>query len=60
MLERICIDCSPLTGQLRLAHIGKDPRIALETRECAAELKAALIDHMMFNAPTGTEETGVR
>ena len=56
-LNKIKIGHSPLTDTLFLYRHGKDQMLALDKRECEPDLMFALIEHMMHNAPNGSEKT---
>lgn len=55
-LDKIKIGHSPLTDRIMLYRHGKDPRTALESREAEADVMGALVEHMMHEAPKGSEK----
>ena len=55
-LRKIRLGHSPLTDTIFLYRHGKDPGFALDKREAEADVMAVLIDHMMHNAPRGSEK----
>jgi len=55
-LKNVRIGHSPLTDSLYLFRHGKDVGLALEKKDCEAQLFAALVEHMMLNAPKGSHK----
>lgn len=56
ILNKIALGHSKLTDTIFMYRFGKDPRVALEKRKAEADVIAVLIDHMMHNAPKGSEK----
>ena len=55
-VENIKLAHSPLTDKIYLYRHGKDPALALDKREAEADVMAALVAHMMHDAPRGSEK----
>lgn len=55
-LENIRIVHSPLSDSIFIIRVGVDKGLALDKREAEADLMTALVDHMMYNAPKGSEK----
>jgi len=55
-LNRVRLGHSGLTDKIYLYRHGKDPHLALDRREAEADVMTVLIDHMMHNAPKGSEK----
>lgn len=55
-LNKIKIGHSPLTDTIFLYRHGKDPAMALDKREAEADVMSALVQHMMHDAPKGSEK----
>lgn len=55
-LNKIKLGHSPLTDTIFLYRHGKDSALALDKREAEADVMAVLIDHMMHNAPKGSQK----
>ncbi|MFC5353491.1 DUF7446 family protein [Azospirillum himalayense] len=52
-LKKIRIDASPLTNRIRIARVGKDGTVALDTRDATGECIGAVIEHVLHKAPKG-------
>ena len=55
-LENVRLGHSPLTDTIFLYRHGKDPAFALDKRGAEADVMAVLVDHMMHDAPNGSEK----
>ena len=55
-LNKVKLGHSPLTDTIFLYRHGKDPRAALDKRDAEADVMAVLVEHMMHNAPRGSEK----
>lgn len=55
-LNAIKLGHSPLTDTIFLYRHGKDPSLALDKREAEADVMAVLVEHMMYDAPRGSEK----
>lgn len=55
-LNTIKLGHSPLTDTIFLYRHGKDPALALDKREAEADVMAVLVEHMMHDAPRGSEK----
>jgi hypothetical protein len=55
-LRKIRLGHSPLTDTIFLYRHGKDAALALDKREAEADVMTVLIDHMMHNAPNGSQK----
>ena len=55
-LKNVKLGHSPLTDTIFLYRHGKDPAFALDKREAEADVMAVLVDHMMHDAPKGSEK----
>ena len=56
-LTKVKLGYSPLTDTIFLYRHGKDPSFALDKREAESDVMAVLVQHMMHNAPNGSEKT---
>lgn len=56
-LSKIKLGHSALTDRIFLYRHGKDPNVAIEKRNAEADVMAVLVDHMMHDAPNGSEKT---
>ena len=52
-MDRIHVNCSPLTRRLELCRVGANGRSILERREAEAEVYAAVTKHMLHDMPEG-------
>ena len=55
-LENIRLGYTPLTDSIYLYRHGKDKNTALEKREAERDVMAVLVEHMMEDAPNGSEK----
>lgn len=55
-LDKVKLGHSPLTDTIFLYRHGKDPALALDKREAEADVMAVLVEHMMHDAPKGSEK----
>ncbi len=55
-LSKILLGHSPLTDTIFLYRCGKDARFALDKRDAEADVFFVLVEHMMHNAPSGSEK----
>jgi hypothetical protein len=56
-LEKIRIGHSKLTDRIRIARVGKDETVALDSRDATNECIGAVIEHVLHNAPEGATLT---
>jgi hypothetical protein len=55
-LENIKLGHSPLTDSIFLYRHGKDAWLALDKRDAEADVMSVLVQHMMHDAPKGSEK----
>lgn len=55
-LDNVKLGHSPLTDTIFLYRHGKDSGLALDKRPAEADVMAVLVDHMMHQAPKGSEK----
>lgn len=55
-LKKVKLGHSPLTDTIFLYRHGKDPALALDKREAEVDVMAVLVEHMMHDAPKGSEK----
>lgn len=55
-LDKIKLGHSPLTDTIFMYRHGADPTLALDKREAEADVMAVLVEHMMHNAPKGSQK----
>lgn len=55
-MHKVKLAHSPLTNTIFLYRHGKDAALALDKREAEADVLSALIDHMMYGYPNGSEK----
>ena len=55
-LDNIKLVVSPLSDTIYMARFGKDPQLALDKREAEWDVMSALVQHMMYDAPNGSEK----
>ena len=55
-LKNVKLGHSPLTDTIFLYRHGKDPALALDKREAEVDVIAVLVEHMMHDAPKGSEK----
>lgn len=55
-LNKIKLGHSPLTDTIFLYRHGKDPALALDKRKAEADVMSVLVEHMMHDAPKGSEK----
>ena len=56
-IDKIKLGYSPITDSIYLYRHGKDPFLALEKREAEKDVMMVLVEHMMHDAPNGSEKT---
>ncbi len=56
-LNKIRLYHSPLTDTIFMGREGKKPGLALDKREAEADVMSVLVQHMMHDAPKGSEKT---
>jgi len=56
-LNKIKLGYSPLSDNIYLYRHGKDQNLALDKREAEADVMAVIVEHMMQDAPQGSEKT---
>lgn len=55
-LDDIKLVVSPLSDTIYMARFGKDPHLALDKREAEGDVMSVLVQHMMYDAPNGSEK----
>lgn len=55
-LSKIQLRHSPLSDKIYLCRFGKDPHTALDKREAERDVMIVLVEHMMHDAPGGSEK----
>ena len=55
-LDKIKLGHSPLTDTIFLYRHGKNPAISLDKRKAEADVMSVLVQHMMHEAPRGSEK----
>ena len=55
-LKNVKLGHSPLTDTIFLYRHGKDHAFALDKREAEADVMAVVVEHMMHDAPKGSEK----
>lgn len=55
-LKNIKLGYTPLTDRIYLYRHGKNEKVALEKREAEKDVMAVLVEHMMYDAPKGSEK----
>ncbi len=55
-LKKIGVRHSPLTDSIYLCRFGKDPHVALDKRNIEPEVMEAITNHMMLDAPKGSNK----
>jgi hypothetical protein len=55
-LKKVKLGYSPLSDSIYLYRHGKDPNLAIDKRDAEADVMAVLVEHMMHDAPKGSEK----